>query len=303
MKTIIGKLGGNALALGKQILFNLISIMVNQGGNVIFVVSAFAGVTRILDSIFLAMKERKYEEIDLLFNKFKDIHTERMKELDVDMKILDSYFEQIDLFIHMKVFSEDNTIDQAQLLQYGELCSSLVFNSFVSTNFEQSELIDARIIIMAREDSPSFISGEVDIFPTLNNIQIMINPSVKLIVTQGFIATSFRSGFNSVLWYDGSDKTAAVIVFSLLRIYQTMEVTLIYWKDILGVFRDIYNMDLGIFDLMEMPEYLDFSDDNSVPVRPDSIELLLSLKEKELARLQIFIRSSFQLDNPGTRIV
>ena len=268
-KVFVHKLGGSNLMLALNEFENQLDLIFKEAGSdsIIFVVSALAGVTRLLDSIFIAMRQKDRNSINSLLGVLKEIHYKRAKDLNVDcVLVLEKYFSQIELFINKSSQTENETIDQAALLKYGELLSSSIFQCFLG----KGRLIDARSFMVSSPFGSSHIEAQVVIEPTIDNIFRAMNCS-KIIVTQGFISRDYDSGDDNVLGYDGSDLTAAVISLSLL--VKSCWVSLNYWKDVSGVLVNMNNKN-KIFLKMFIKEYLRFSTNNSVPVRPDAIETL-----------------------------
>jgi aspartokinase len=296
----VHKIGGAGLMMDRGSLTSLLFKIKTQtppGAHIIFVVSALAGVTRLLDNLAKAIKNKEKDKIDLLFMNFKMIHEEMINRLiPFDRHIhreIDKYYCQMDSIINREVNYGDK--ERANLLKYGELCSSVIFRVFADI-FIPTFLLDARECIIT--DNDSHIFAKVDLPLTLDKIESKINGiHHNSIVTQGYIARNYL-GEDTALGYDGSDLTAAIFALALLKDKEN-KVFLSYWKDILGVWENPNKESDGIFGAMIILDYLEFAEQNHVPVRVDALKILSSI---DPSRIKIFIRSFLDLKNPGTLI-
>jgi len=297
-------MGGATVGLSVYELSKLVKnvLIKTKTAKLIFVVSAFAGITRILDSIFIAMVQKNQGGVDSLFSIFKEIHFNRMRELRIEnSEEIENIFSQIDLFIHKDHLSGNKTIDQAHLLSFGEILSSLIFNHFISKmTKEEIILINARSLFISKPHGSSYVEARIELVPTIENINLFFNMDRKhrVFITQGFISSDGDLGRASVLGYDGSDLSAAVIALSLVKSKNFVDLT--FWKDVLGVLKDLKYPD-SIFPVMRTIEYIEYSILNSVPVRSDSIKLFFNIDPEIRGKyLGINIRSSINIDCLGT---
>lgn len=317
----IHKLGGASFKLSKKHMKRLIEKIIEEskGAPVIFVVSAMAGVTRILDEMFVQMKERNKEKLYLLFKKFKKLHYNKMRDFGIidDDGTIKKLLDEVEFFINKKIFCGNLDLDQAYLGKYGELLSSTIFYKFLSSVCDINFcLIDARNCISTKKNCHSVLNAEIDLCATFENTAFHISNLSGGMVTQGYIASDSDSGDDTLLGYDGSDLSAAII--ALVSTEFAKKVYLTYWKNVLGViienslYRILKRMKIlkfilnwkisgylfRIFKLMEISKYLHFAETNTVPVREDSLKCL----EKNTTCV-IRIRSFLELNNEGTLIV
>lgn len=296
----IHKIGGAGLMMSRKELSSLLLRIIREApqSNFIFVVSALAGVTRLLDNLVKAIKDKEKAKTNFLFMNFKIAHEEMIGRLiPFDHQIykeMNIYYSQMEEIIYSKTF-EHNEKYQANLLKYGEICSSSIFRIFVDI-FIHSYLLDARDCIVTKNDS--YTLAGVDLVLTLEKTKNKLDQiEYNSIVTQGYIAKNYL-GEDTVLGYDGSDLTAAIFALASL-LDKKNEVQLSYWKDILGVWENPHKETDGIFEKMKISEYLEFSKQNQVPVLTEAIRIL---EKVDPSRLNIFIRSFLNLENPGTLI-
>ncbi len=301
-KIYVHKIGGAGLMLSSDDMTNLVLKILDKskGGTVIFVVSALAGVTRLLGEIFKAVEYRQKKEIESLLKKFGVMHSEMIERLTgvnpVDFKKSTCSIEnELRSFVYDHVGVPTQKY-HAQILSYGELYSSFIFACFIDGIMGDCEFLDARNFIIG--NGPDYLNAEPVLNLTASKIIQNFSRTKGAIVTQGYIASNSNDESEGmVLGYDGSDLTAALITYALLQNSQKT-ISLVYWKDIPGVFMNPLIKEEGIFSLMKIREYLDFSSKNSVPVRSDAIKLLSG----EYPNLKISIRSFKKLEELGTTI-
>jgi len=293
----VHKIGGAGLMQSRSDLIWLTgkAIKEAEGGVTIFVVSALAGVTRLLGSIFQAIEYKQTKEVSEFISKFKKIHLDATKRL----VLKDSeYFKEksLDLINELEAFAYDGCLlsikDHSRILTLGERYSSLIFGQFLNEiNQGGVSLLDARSFIFGSGND--YLNSEPMIPETINEIIYHFkNENSKIVVTQGYIAND-----NRVLGYDGSDLTAAIIALAMLQFRE--KVSLTYWKDVPGVMRNPNNMEEGVFSEMYVTDYLEFSNRESVPVRSDAIGLFVFSRS---GNLQISINSFKDLERVGTII-
>jgi aspartokinase len=298
----IQKLGGVSLMQKEENISSFLKAIITEDhekGTIIFVISAFENVTRILGNIVSFKKEgRPDKDFNDLINKFQEIHFERIESLissSLSKGKAKSFVSHSILEIEDKIYNGIMT-DQihASILAKGELCSSLIFHLFLLEQIHEKSLnscllIDSRDWIIGE---PGYLNVKPNLDKTLPNVRSRFNRlSETIIVAQGYICSN-----NSVMKYDSSDLTAAIFALALLE--QRCIVRLTFWKNILGVMRDPKFFNEEIFTEMSIEEYLDFSEKYTVPVLSDAIELL-SCNEWNLI---LRIRSFIDLKNEGTLI-
>ena len=280
----VHKIGGAGLMQRRTNLLRLTdkAVMDNKKGVTIFVVSALAGVTRLLGSLFQAIEYKQTREVFEFIYKFKKIHEDAIERLI----LRDSeYFKEksFDLVHELEAFASDGCLlsikDHSRILTFGERYSSLIFNQFLNESFDSgSRLLDARNFIFGEGDD--YLNSTLLVPSTTEEICYLFenelkNGKVKIMTTQGYIAND-----NRVLGYDGSDLTAAVITLALLK--WEKKVSLTFWKDVPGVMMNPSNMMEGVFSEMYVTDYLEFSNRESVPVRSDAIELFVFSRSENL---------------------
>ncbi len=283
---LIHKIGGAGLMLPYEQLLAWVRYILNDikpGTRIIIVVSAFAKVTTKLQDIFENKSNGDTAKAWEVFKEIKELHLQRCTDLFVEeTDNLFDYFHEIEYFISYGSINEENpTISKAQLLRFGELMSSEIFNQFLLKEHVAVKLIDAQNMVFATGEDYCY---SVPVQPeTSEKISRVINSESAndtIILTQGYI------GNKRLLGFDGSDLTASLIALALKSRNPNMSVKKIFWKDVDGV------MINGIVqDKISVNLYKSL---DTTPVRKDAINIE--------AETETIIRSFLNLNHPGTLI-
>lgn len=304
----IDKMGG---ALVIEDLLKIVSVISYIKGRdisnkKIIIVSALKNVTRLLVALFDAIIANDVPKVNSLFLNFRNIHTDRARSMfRFDCRYIikemdDICFSQIYPFIQNRKYLERENMskEKANLLKYGELCSSIIMKNFLKMFFyDDLYYLDARDCIIANANENDYTNALVDLNCTLDKIDQAINSiSHKVILTEGFIARDIY-GNDSLMGFDSSDLTASLFARYFALKYNSASLS--FWKDVCGVYENPNRELDGIFSFLTTSDYSEFSKENCVPVLPKAIELLSDLDPKKIS---INIRSFLNLQNPGTLI-
>lgn len=267
----------------------------------IFVISAMAGITRLLRLIFIIKTEVKIDEelktlmVSLCLNEFKRYHSDLVFKLftDGDRGAVIDDFESLlnDLNSTINLYkSEDNKdIFYASLLQYGELASSQILSRYVDTLKIKNKWFDAREYVVTDNNY-----REAEILNIKNDFREFFEDN-DILITQGFIGRNVQ-GENTVVGFDGSDYSAGCFANSLSE--SGAKIPLTFWKDVDGVYEEnpVKNPEAKLIGEMSRKDYIKNTEkNNSFVVRPDSIS---NLNEGVL----VTIRSFIDFSNSGTKI-
>ena len=219
------KFGGASLKNGAAIR-NIVSIIKTQGKeNLLVVVSAMGKTTDALEKIIALSQSGKGFEKEI--KELEVYHTEIIKELFSDPK--DASFQLIKLLKEIEkaaLLKGEYDFVYDQVIGYGEIISSVIFNLFLQHEGLPSELIDSRKYITT--DS-TFREGKIQWTETesktLGLKSLLKN---KIVIAQGFIGYNEKSETVS-LGREGSDFSAAIFGCCL----KAESVTI--WKDVPGV--------------------------------------------------------------------
>lgn len=219
------KFGGASLKNAAAIR-NIVSIIKSQGKeNLLVVVSAMGKTTDALEKIIaLSQSEKKFEKE---LRELEFYHTEIIKELFPDPK--DALIQLTELLKEL----EKDTLSKGeydfvydQVIGYGEIISSVIFNLFLQQEGLPSELIDSRKYIST--DS-TLREGKIQ-WPETESKMLNLKPLLKnkIVIAQGFIGSN-EKGETISLGREGSDFSAAIFGCCL----KAESVTI--WKDVPGV--------------------------------------------------------------------
>lgn len=267
----------------------------------VFVISAMAGITRLLRLIFIIKTEVKIDEelktlmISLCMNEFRRYHSEFIFKLFSDgdrgtvMDGFESLLNKLDSTINSYRSEDNKDVFYSSLLQYGELASSQILSKYMNTIGIKNKWFDARDYVVTDDNY-----REAEILNIKKDFQEFFKEE-NILITQGFIGRDGK-GENTVVGFDGSDYSAAEFANSLVGSGE--KVSLIYWKDVDGVYEEnpVKNPEAKLINKMTRKEYLHNTvKNNSFVVRPDSIS---SLSEN----IEVVIRSFLNFENQGTKI-
>ena len=204
----------------------------------LYVVSAVAGVTRLLDTIYFVQKQKNIETSykeqvkELALKEFLKVHQSLIDELFTDTqlkKIIEVDFFQLHQWLRSVTSTE--VIDEkyhAQILKFGELASSQILSRYLKYIHMDNLLLNAGDYLISEVHNGDFCHAEVSYVKPLDNL---FNYS-KTLITQGFISKN-KLGEDTVLSYDGSDTSAAELASELRK---SSSVDLIFWKDVCGIY-------------------------------------------------------------------
>jgi len=298
-KYAIHKIGGAGLMLPLQKLLELVNYILKEdkGKQTIFVISAFAGVTRILQDIFEAKLQNNESKVKSCFTLLKKIYFDReedlMEDTFYDIPETGNWWERIQT-ISFKTTTDTvkrcGTTIKAELLSCGEFMSSEIFTGFLEKHTNTSvKFLRPWDIIMAKGDD--YCNSTVKQPKTAKNISRVIAPrhSVdKIMIFPGYIASD-EDRFDRLLGFDGSDLTAGLISHGLQTYDSLCSTELNFWKDVDGVYdtEGVYKSNISYKEYLDLP---------TTPVRKDAIIQVCEYKSETR------IRSFLNLDHQGTKI-
>lgn len=260
----------------------------NNQGKLIFVVSALNGITRLLDKIFQNMENGRKSDAKKLSEDLKMIHIQRIKNLLIkDPDFIFSDLHEINNVIEESSINENNpSISKSHLLKFGELISSKIFYNFLISQRIDITMTDARqIIIASGHDYCNSDINESESMGLTNNFANQ--PDCSL--TQGYIARNLKNQ-DKLLGFDGSDMTAGFITKTVNVCNFEPSVYLTFWKNVSGVeVNGRIVREIGIKEYLSLP---------TTPARKDSIET-----NKRYTGTKILIKSFYELEDPGTKII
>lgn len=220
---IIIKFGGTSVqdetAIGRVI--RIVRGRLNE--KPLVVVSALAGITRLLGMIADEAEARREDEVKGLMKQLKERHfalagnllAGRPDLLECCLADLEAMIADLSAFVGgVCMIGELSPRSKARILSAGELLSSKIISFAFNANDITCQWIDARRMVTT-DDNYLYARPDMDV--TEANIRRIVGLESKgadLIITQGFIAST-EKGATSVLGFEGSDYSAALFGMAL----------------------------------------------------------------------------------------
>lgn len=220
---------GSAPALSRTL--QLLKLITKQDATLVVVVSALAQVTNQLTAIYESAATGQHPEAAL------SALWQRHQELAIELKAGNSTIAKMaTLMQHLqadvkKFTSQASSGDRffAQILSYGELLSSTLVTDLLAKIGFPVVFVDARSLIKTNH-----LYRAATVIENLTNQQIKMRllpvlNSGKIVVTQGFIASTSDTNDTSLLGREGSDYSAALFGAAL------MATEIQIWTDVDGL--------------------------------------------------------------------
>jgi len=284
---------GGASVKSAQGVRNLASIVKNQTGRLLIVVSAMGKTTNALEKIlagffrkdnsfqsdFLQLKKFHYDIVDELF----DGNTESVSSrLQVVFSSMEEYLNQTE--------PTDYNFNYDQLVSFGEILSSIIVSYYLNFINIKNRWADVRLALFTDHN---YREGNIDYDVSAEQSRKIFDFSdTSLYITQGFIAGT-QTGTTTTLGREGSDFTAAV----LANLLDASDVTI--WKDVEGVL----NADPRVFNdtirlkTVSFKEAIELAYCGAQIIHPKTIKPLQNKK------IPLFVKSFLNPDGDGTEVV
>lgn len=251
------------------------------------IVSAMGKTTNAFENVLkLYFEKNSYEE---KLNEIKNFHLKVAQDLHAEnhniFTILQGYFEQIEDFL-LKNKSPNYDYVYDQIISYGELLSSHILSSYLSTKNLKNEWIDIRDYI--KTDS-SYREANVEWETTCDRLN-KLNKN-QLYITQGFIASN-ENYFTTTLGREGSDYSGAIIAYCL----EAESLTI--WKDVPGVL----NADPRFFTHSSQLMHISYEEAIELAYYGASVIHPKTLQPLMRKEIPLFVRSFEEPHLPGTQI-
>ncbi|PRP65932.1 bifunctional aspartate kinase/homoserine dehydrogenase I [Nonlabens agnitus] len=223
---IVLKFGGTSVSSPAN-LKQLKNIIESKSESFIVVVSAFSGITNLLESIATNSLQ---QEPHVLLKEFKDIHVDHIKNYFTDKQQTEVLVEiqkkcnQLEnICTSVFTLQELSNRTRALILSFGERLSSFVVHRYLNAHGLTIELLDPTKIITGNGD---YLNTTVDFEKTAAQAAAMVKNANYII--GGFIASN-EKGEVVTLGRGGSDYTAAL----LGNVLEAASVEI--WSDVNGV--------------------------------------------------------------------
>lgn len=224
---IIIKFGGTSIS-SKQNIENIKGIISQKKDNYLLVVSAFSGITNLLEKISdLALQEFPSKEIET----FRATHIDFIKEIiplkeqtNLLLAVQQKCNELENICNGIHTLNELSSRTKAKILSMGEQLSSTILHSHLQSEGVSIELLDSNPLITATGD---YLNGTVDFEKTNANISQAVDKK-KNYITGGFVGSNHEKE-TVLLGRGGSDYTASIYANALHA--EAIEI----WSDVDGI--------------------------------------------------------------------
>ena len=194
-------------------LQNVKRIVDEVNDSVVIVVSAVDGVTDWLFSAVEKATDGDATYVDLLQN-VKEVHNQLIEGIiptatrDSLIKQMDNYFLELNNMLKGVFLLKDSTFKSTcSIVAYGELLASTMVSYYLDAKW-----IDSRELIKTYGvEEEVFVSEKV----SFDNIRKNIKKDVTRVVLAGYIASSERENYTTLLGRGGTDQTAAMVASAL----------------------------------------------------------------------------------------
>ncbi|EPR66498.1 aspartate kinase [Cyclobacterium qasimii] len=247
---LVYKFGGASIKDAKAIQ-RIAQLLKNHwANNLVIVVSAAGKTTDKLEHLISLSFDNK--DFDVPLFELLDYHLDLCKGLFEEghpiFTRVENHFAQLRRSLENSAIKENQAFFYDQIIGYGELISTRIFQEYLCLKGCPCLWQDARELVST--DSRAKMA-RVDWALTMQHCRKILIPMLDTfpVVTQGFIGRDLQ-GNTTTLGREGSDFTAAIMGVSL----GASSVTI--WKDVAG----ILNGDPDIFPDAVKFEYLDFEE-------------------------------------------
>ena len=290
--TRIYKFGGASVKSADGVK-NIASIVRASSDNLVVVVSAMGKTTNALEKLLgahLAGSADKWE----LFANLQSFHFEIAKELMCSSDTILNERLEI-LFGQMQAMLASPAVNgydycYDQLVCYGELLSTAIVSSYLSSVGVANQWIDVRSCI---QSDTTYREGVVDFVTSGYHCKKNFTFSPQQIyITQGFIAGT-PVGTTTTLGREGSDYTAAI----LANLLDAQDVTI--WKDVEGVL----NADPRIFPNTQKLDFVSFQEAIELAYCGAQIIHPKTIKPLQNKQIPLNVKSFLNPEAEGTKIL
>ncbi|MFW9896075.1 MAG: aspartate kinase [Candidatus Thorarchaeota archaeon] len=243
MAIIVMKFGGSCL-LDKTAFRNILEIInIYKDVKKIIVVSAFKGITDLLQNTALGLGDeiKTDKNISLIEKKHMDV-IEQIFEEDSEYYIkakdwIDEKLSELDdAFADIKEFGLEPYY-RDYVLSFGELLSTYILNQYLLSRNIESIYIPANKVIITNDE----FNNAYPLYELTNSrikkllIPLIENPNKDIVTClTGFIARN-KIGYITTLGRGGSDYTATILAHSLYSSSNDKNIKVILWKDVDGL--------------------------------------------------------------------
>ena len=278
--SLVLKFGGTSISkYGFDLIIN--EIKKNDSKNIIIVLSALSKTTSSIME-FLSTYDLKY------IDKIRCDHINFVKNLYLDVSILDEYLNLLDTLSKSIILSNKNYFQKNELLSIGEYISTYLFVEYAKSFNIEYQLLDSSKFIRS-ENSSEMISNSLYMKGSFYCDDIKLDNNV--IICQGFVAST-SDNFKCTLSRGGSDTTASLIAEKINA--ERLEI----WTDVDG----IYNANPSIIKDANIVNYIDYDLSQELSAMGAKVLHPYCIKPCQRASIPIHIKNTYGTNDNNTII-
>ncbi len=292
---IVSKFGGTSVGSSNNIN-KVIEIISQRNKNSVVIVSAFSGITNLLEQAAKLAEEGN--------NGYNSI-VEEIEKKHID--IIEGLFDKLNqtkpkVFVIKKIAQLNDTLNGisllndlsdksvAKIVSIGEILSSNIIFEAMKSNGLDIELLDSKDLI--KTDS-NYCNALVNYEKTYANIKnLHIKNKNKIFIAPGFIASDSK-GDTTTLGRGGSDYTAAIFANAIDS--EILEI----WTDVSGMYTANPKLvkQAKPIDQISYQEAMELSHFGAKVIYPPTIQPVLNKK------IPILIKNTLKPEDKGTLII
>ena len=291
------KFGGSSVGTAESIRMvgEILQEYQQTGESLVVVVSAFKGVTNLLQQLGHLALDNQEKELANCLEKIQELHLQRVKDLlplqaqsQVLAHIKRLLNELEEVLQGITLLNELSARSQDLLLSFGERLSAYTIHEFLKSMGLPAYYLDAREIIFTDNQ---FGGARVNFQQTNQKIQEYFEDKSGIAMVTGFISSNSK-GHTTTLGRGGSDYTAAILGAAL----KANEIEI--WTDVDGVMTADPNIVNRAFSLPELSyvEAMELTHFGAKVIYPPTLQPAFSQS------IPLRIRNTFNKDFPGTLI-
>jgi len=285
------KFGGTSVADSKSII-KVISILNNNDDNLFIIVSAFGGVTNLLQEC-LSLKGKQTEKI---LKKIESRHLEvidNLSTLDAQSSLKSFLKEKLneleDILDAISTIDEVTQKTVSKVLTLGEiLSSSIIFEILKQKSFDISYIDSREVIYTKSYDNNEVLDNDRSSISIKNKLDLIKS---KLIIAPGYICSDENNEISN-LGRGGSDYSAAI--FAKYSNAKSLEI----WTDVSGV----YSANPKIVKKALPIEYLTYKEAMELSFFGAKVIYFPTLQPLIEENIPVYIKNTFEPNDDGTCI-
>ena len=285
------KFGGTSVADSKSIS-KVISILKNNEDNLIIVVSAFSGITNLLQKC-LNLKGKYTEDV---INEIENRHLEvieKLSSLDGQSSLKSFLKEKLNEL--EEILDAISTIDEvtqktiSKVLTLGEILSSNIIFEILKQNSFDISIIDSREVIYSKNfNNNEILDNDKSSINIKNRLDLIKS---KMIIAPGYICSNEKNEISN-LGRGGSDYSAAI--FAKYSNAKSLEI----WTDVSGV----YSANPKIVKKALPIEFLSYKEAMELSFFGAKVIYFPTLQPLIEDNIPVYIKNTFNPEADGTCI-